>query len=155
MLVFARSFPRAAIRLGHKHLTTSDGGGGLNDVGNTTLPLVSKRSRGRGILKRRKSIRPMAGRKNKEGREKAIKDHREVGCPADYAGIHPPPLPPLEYFACYLVLQIHKLLENLLSGCISTCQYPLIRSGIGSDHSNMMVKNRSTSLSVCVACAWQ
>lgn len=75
---YARSLPRAVIRLGHKadHLTTTDGIREQNDVGNVTLPLISKR--GRGTLKRRKSIRPMAGRKNKEGREKAIKDHREV-----------------------------------------------------------------------------
>lgn len=32
----------------------------------------------KGPRERKKSIRPMAGRKNKEGREKAIKDHREV-----------------------------------------------------------------------------
>jgi hypothetical protein len=74
--IFFRSIPRAGIRFGRKfeHVTASqvEGGG----IGNATVPLVSKRVRG--TLKRRRSIRPMAGRKNKEGREKAIIDHREV-----------------------------------------------------------------------------
>lgn len=80
MTLSDRSIPRAGIRLGRKteHLAGSDGEGVLSDARNATIPFVSKRKRGRGTLKRRKSMRPMAGRKNKEGREKAIKDHREV-----------------------------------------------------------------------------
>lgn len=57
-----------------EHPFRSDGEGDLSDT--APVSLVSKRSLG--TLQRRKSIRPMAGRKNKEGREKAIKDHREV-----------------------------------------------------------------------------
>ncbi len=47
---------------------------------------VPHRTTGR-VLKRKKSNRPMAGRKNKEGREKAIEDHREVSQKCLYLGI--------------------------------------------------------------------
>lgn len=85
IVCFGRSVARATVRMRHRSepLTTEPegkGGGGLEDTGNTVIPLASKK--GRGLLKRRKSIRPMAGRKNKEGREKAIEDHREVWTPS-------------------------------------------------------------------------
>lgn len=66
------------LRQRHKseHLTdSSEMGGGLSDLGKIPLPTKTKKGTG---IKRRKSIRPMAGRKNKEGREKAIIDHREA-----------------------------------------------------------------------------
>jgi hypothetical protein len=48
----------------------------VSDPGKTPLPLLSQSLKQR-RLERRKS-RPMAGRKNKEAREKAIEDHRAV-----------------------------------------------------------------------------
>ena len=69
---------RHRTRSEHQTMTGSEGEGGLSDATTGSMPQQGASKKGPGVLKRRKSIRPMAGRKNKEGREKAIKDHREV-----------------------------------------------------------------------------
>lgn len=72
-LVF-RTVPRAAIRLRRK--TENQAGAEVDKrPAEASLPSVPTI---KGPTMRRKSIRPMAGRKNKEGRERAIMDHREV-----------------------------------------------------------------------------
>ena len=79
--LFRHTFPKAAIRLhriprkrpphqGH-HDVPSDGA--VSDPGKTPIPPPARKQR----PDKRKS-RPMAGRKNKEAREKAIEDHRAV-----------------------------------------------------------------------------
>ena len=49
----------------------------VSDPEKTPVPLLSQSLKQQQRLERRKS-RPMAGRKNKEAREKAIEDHRAV-----------------------------------------------------------------------------
>ena len=74
-----RSFPRAAVRLRRRieHQSRSETDGGMSDT-TSKQPHPPRSPPPPGLIRRKKSIRPMAGRKNKEGREKAIMDHREV-----------------------------------------------------------------------------
>lgn len=75
--VLLRSVARAAPRLRHKLDSDAEGVDSGSKVAPQPGPTPSKYDHLE-IRKRKRSIRPMAGRKNKEGREKAVKDHREV-----------------------------------------------------------------------------
>ena len=74
VITYHRSFPRAVVHLRCR----SERLNGLNKEGVSSHPIKIPSPPKGPYIHKQKSIRPMAGRKNKEGRERAIKDHREV-----------------------------------------------------------------------------
>lgn len=70
-----RVIPKLKRRRHPPHVGKQTQEGGVSDTSN--IPVLTESLKQK-TLQRRKS-RPFAGRKNKEGREKAVEDHRAVG----------------------------------------------------------------------------